>query len=93
MVDTVDIDIVLDPLERKQEWMRYENRLKSISNKIGRKARGRVKQMRRENKKAQRLRDQATFEGSKAGLVASMMNETKYTTVENHVIRDTETEQ
>jgi hypothetical protein len=68
--------------------MRYDNRLKRISNRIGKKARGRVKQMRRENKKAQRLRDQATFEGSKAGLVASMMNETKYTTVENHVIRD-----
>jgi hypothetical protein len=46
-----------------------------------------VSKLKRTNKRARIKREQALFEGSKSGLIASLLNEPKYTNVENHVIR------
>jgi hypothetical protein len=86
--EDIDIEIILDPLNHEGRRDRFIRRLQKTRAQMKKDTKKETKAFRRRSAREQRQKEQKMMDGTKKGLLPALYNETKYTRVKDHVIRD-----
>jgi hypothetical protein len=84
----IRIEVILDPLNHEGEWDRFTRRMRDKRKQMKKATRKETRAFRRQSAREQRLKEQKMMDGTKKGLLPALYNETKYTRVKDHVIKD-----
>jgi hypothetical protein len=82
------MEIILDPLSNEGTWNRFIRRMNDRRKRMKSATRKEIQTFRRISAREQRLKEQKMMDGTKKGVLPALYNETKYTRVKDHVIKD-----